>query len=221
MENKKLEFDNAVREVIAMEFIDIPCNEDDIELSLSPEFEARMDALIAKEKNSFWRITNTPRKRLAAILIAIMVLFTTACSVDAIREPVVKFIIEVTETFYDFIFDGQTSDQITYEYKLTPIPDGFEEQSAEITDAAIIRRYIDASGNKIILSQNISDDTTFVLDSEKGTITELKVDNIDVIIYEYDDVMQAIWTSDSYVFYLTCYGDIEIEAIQKLIKSVK
>lgn len=221
MENKKIEFDKAVREVISMEFIDIPHKEDDIELTFSPEFEARMDNLIAKEQNSFWRITNTPRKRLAVILIAIMVLFTTACSVDAIREPIVSFIIEIAETFYDFIYDGETTDAISYEYQLTPVPDGFEEVSVERTDASLIRKYVDSSDNKIILSQNISDGTTVAIDSEKGTVTTVTVNNIEAVIYEYDNVAQAVWASDSYVFFLIYYGDIEIDAMQDLISSVK
>ena len=221
MENKKLEFDNAVREVIAMEFTDIPRNEDEIDLAFSPKFEAKMEKLIAKEKNSFWRITNTPRKRLAVILVAIMILFTTACGIDAIREPIVNFIMEVTDTFYDFIYNGEGTNTISYEYQLVPVPDGFEEVSVERTDASVIRKYIDNSENKIILSQNISDGTTIAIDSEKGTITTVTVNNIEAVIYEYDNVAQAIWSSDSYVFFLTYYGDIEIDAMQDLISSVK
>lgn len=221
MENKKLEFDNAVREVIAMEFTDIPRNEDEIDLAFSPEFEAKMEKLIAKENNSFWRITNTPRKKLAVILVAIMVLFTTACGIDAIREPIVNFIMEVTNTFYDFIFNGEVTDTISYEYQLVPVPEGFEEVSVERTDASVIRKYIDNSENKIILSQNISDGTTVAIDSEKGTITTVTVNNIEAVIYEYDNVAQAIWSSDSYVFFLTYYGDIEIDVMQDLISSVK
>lgn len=221
MENKKLEFDNAVREVIAMEFTDIPRNEDEIDLAFSPQFEAKMEKLIAKEKNSFWRITNTPRKRLAVILVAIMILFTTACGVDAIREPIVNFIMEVADTFYDFIYNGEVTNTISYEYQLVPVPDGFEEVSVERTDPTVIRTYIDGSGNQIVLSQNISDGTTVAIDSEKGTITTVTVNNIEAVIYEYDNVAQAIWSSDSYVFFLTYYGDIEINAMQDLISSVK
>lgn len=221
MENKKLEFDNAVREVIAKEFIDIPRNEADIDLSFSSEFEARMDALIAKEKNSFWRITNTPRKRLAVILVAIMVLFTTACSVDAIREPIVNFIIEITESFYDFIYDGEVTGPISHEYQLTPVPDGFEELTVETTDTSLIRRYVDSAGNKIIFSQNLSNGTSFVVDAENGTVTNVTVNNIEVIIYEYDNFTQAIWASETYVFYLTYYGDIDIDSLQHLISTVK
>lgn len=221
MENKKLEFDNAVREVIAMEFTDIPRNEDEIDLAFSPKFEAKMEKLIAKEKNSFWHITNTPRKRLAVILVAIMILFMTACGIDAIREPIVHFIMEVTDTFYDFIYNGEVTDTISYEYQLAPVPDGFEEVSVERTDASVIRKYVDNSDNKIILSQNISDDTTVAIDSEKGTVTTVTVNNIEAVIYEYDNVAQAVWASDSYVFFLIYYGDIEIDAMQDLISSVK
>lgn len=221
MENKKLKFDNAVREVIAMEFTDIPRNEDEIDLAFSPKFEAKMEKLIAKEKNSFWRITNTPRKRLAVILVAIMILFTTACGIDAIREPIVNFIMEVADTFYDFIYNGEVTNTISYEYQLVPVPDGFEEVSVERTDPTVIRTYIDGSGNQIVLSQNISDGTTVAIDSEKGTITTVTVNNIEAVIYEYDNVAQAIWSSDSYVFFLTYYGDIEISAMQDLISSVK
>lgn len=221
MGNKKLEFDNAVREVIAMEFADIPRSEDEIDLAFSPKFESKMEKLIAKEKNSFWRITNTPRKRLAVILVAIMVMFTTACGIDAIREPIVNFIMEVTDAFYDFIYNGEVTNTISYEYQLVPVPDGFEEVSVERTDTSVIRKYIDSSDNKIILSQNISNDTTVAVDSEKGTITTVTINNVEAVIYEYDNFAQAVWSSDSYVFFLIYYGDIEIDAMQDLISSVK
>lgn len=221
MDNKRLEFDNAVREVIAMEFTDIPRNEDEIDLAFSPKFEAKMEKLIAKEKNSFWRITNTRRKRLAVILVVIMVLFTTACSIDAIRESIVNFIMEVTDAFYDFIYNGEVIETISYEYQLVPVPDGFVEVTVERTDSTVIRTYIDGSGNQIVLSQNISADTTVAVDSEKGTITTVTVNDVEAVIYEYDNFAQAVWASDSYVFLLIYYGDIDIDTMQDIISSVK
>lgn len=217
----KSEFDKAFREVVSMEFGDIPRHDNEIDYTFSISFENRMCKLIRKEKGTFWRLINSSRKRIAIIIAAIMILFTTACSVDAIREPIVNFIIEITEKFYDFVYDGETADTIFHEYQLSPIPDGFEEASVEITDTSVIRRYIDSSDNKIILSQNISDGTTVGVDSEKGTITTVTVNNIETVIYEYDNFTQAIWTSDSYVFFLIYYGDIEIDALQNLISTVK
>lgn len=65
----------------------------------SEKFEKKMSHLIGARKNPFWIFVNTVGKRVAVIVFVFIVLCGSAMSVEAIREPVVKFIVETYEKY--------------------------------------------------------------------------------------------------------------------------
>ncbi|HOB36923.1 MAG TPA: hypothetical protein PKX71_04540 [Candidatus Avimonas sp.] len=62
-------------------------------------FENKMRKLIQNQKRSYWKYINTATKRVAVIMLAIVITFASAMSVKAIREPVVNTIVEIYEKF--------------------------------------------------------------------------------------------------------------------------
>ena len=62
----------------------------------SPAFEKRMKKLIHHRTNPLWEYINTTGKKVAAVALAVIIILGSMMSVKAIREPVWKFIIEIT-----------------------------------------------------------------------------------------------------------------------------
>ena len=89
----------ALREVVSREFADIPQHESEIAHEFSDGFTRRMDKLTKAEKSWFWRMTNTVAKRVAVVLVVLMFITLTACSIPSVRAAVVDFIKEKFETF--------------------------------------------------------------------------------------------------------------------------
>lgn len=80
MNPKKQEFNDALREIEAEEFSQIPCRESEIDFPMSPGFEARMDAMLQKRRTRFqclWR-------RTAVVALVLAVFCIAACSTDAV-----------------------------------------------------------------------------------------------------------------------------------------
>lgn len=220
MSMTEAEFKKAFREAASYEFRDVPCNDSQIQHTFSPEFEQRIAKLIQKEKNVFWHFVNTASKRAAAIIIVLIMLFTTACSVKAIREPLVRFLSEVHETFTEYFFDGEKTTAITDKYQITVIPKGFTEESVFETDTATTVVYKNAQGNTIHFAQAVTEDTTIFLDTEKADSKAITVAEYEVKLYSQDGVLFAMWTHGGYYFEIVCYGDFSDGDIVSLIRSV-
>lgn len=152
----KSEFKNAFRAVVSAEFSHIPEDESSIDYTFSERFNKRMAKLIKSQRKSYWVLINTAAKRAAVIFVAIITLFTAAFSVKAIREPVLRFIKEVYETFTRYTYEGDMADKITKEYVLTYIPDGFEQTSKIENENSIITTYKNSFGETIMFTQQIT-----------------------------------------------------------------
>lgn len=222
MSMTKAELKNAFREAAAYEFRDIPHDESLIQYEFSAEFEKKMNKLINRQKKKTWHWVNTAPKRIALIAAVAIMLFTTACSVPAIREPVVKFVTEVYETFTEYFFESDTVDTevISKKYKLTYLPSGFEETDIYEDDITITTTYENENGDSIWLTQRVGEISASV-DAEHGETKTLNVSGYEVDLYLRDGTTHAIWIQDTYVFEITCYGDFSEQDMVDLIESVE
>lgn len=216
----KAELKNAFREAAAYEFRDIPHDDSQAPHEFSAEFERKIAKLIQKEKSFFWHFVNTASKRVAVIILVFVMLFTTACSVKAIREPIVRFITEVYETFTEYFFDGEKTSVITEKYQISAIPTGFSEESVFETDTVITVVYQNAQNNTIHFTQSITDGTTIYLDSEKGDRKTIAVSEYEVHLYLQKGVIFAMWIHDGYYFEIVWYGNFSEADMIGLIQSV-
>ena len=216
----KVELMNAFREAATYEFRDIPRDDSQIPHKFSAEFEYKIAKLIQKEKSFFWHFINTASKRVAVIVLVFVMLFTTACSVKAIREPIVRFLTEVYETFTQYFFEGEKTNVITEKYQISAIPTGFSEESVFETDTVITVVYQNAQNNTIHFTQSITDGTTIYLDSEKGDRKTIAVSEYEVHLYSQNGVLFAMWVHDGYYFEVVCYGDFSENHMISLIQSV-
>ncbi len=160
-------------------------------------------------------------KHAVAIIAVIVVLSTTVFSVEAIREPIVKFFVEVYETFIEYTFEGDKSETITKEYRLSDVPDGFTQTDYFKEDAIISATYKNENGDTIAFEQSVTADTALSVDNEHLAIEIVEVAGREVRLHTDDDVIVAIWLEDTYMFEIFCNGNFDKEIMIALIEAVQ
>lgn len=220
MSMSREEFKAAFREVISSEFAQIATDEDSIDFTFSEKFIKRMDKLIRAQKKSYYKFINTAGKRVAVIFAAIITLFTASLSVKAIREPVVRFIKQVYETFIHYTFEGDIQPKIKKEFFIKTLPDGFIQHDKIESDLAITTIYVN-DNNTIKFTQQSTNNANHFFDNESGTLTKVTISGINVDIYESENIKHAVWTDEGYFFKLTCIGEINIDSVTMMIESIQ
>ena len=220
MSMSREEFKAAFREVVSSEFAHIPTDESSIDFTFSEKFIKRMDKLIRAQKKSYYKFINTAGKRVAVIFAAIITLFTASLSVKAIREPVVRFIKQVYETFIHYTFEGDIQPKIKKEFFIKTLPDGFIQHDKIESDLAITTIYVN-DNNTIKFTQQSTNNANHFFDNESGTLTKVTISGINVDIYESENIKHAVWTDEGYFFKLTCIGEINIDSVTMMIESIQ
>lgn len=220
MSMTKAELKNAFREAASYEFREIPRDDSQIQHEFSPEFERKMAKLIRKEKRVFWHFVNTASKRVAVIAAVLVMLLTTACSVEAIREPIVRFLIEVYETFTEYTFEGEKSDTITKEYQISTVPEGFTQTEYLKADTGITTTFKNTYSDIIRFSQTITDDTNLFIDGENGNEKVLEISDREIHLYVRERFIHAMWIENGYLLEIVCHGAFTEQDVKNLIESI-
>ena len=214
MAMSKTDLKNAFREVVSSEFAHIPTDENSINFTFSERFNKRMEKLIRSQKKVYYNFVNTAYKRVAIICVVLLMMLTTACSVKAIREPIVHFITETYESFTRYFFKGDTADTITKEYTLNVLPEGFVQTNKIQNEISITTILENDYGDIIEFTQTITDKTQHNFDNQNGIKYEIIDADKTIRILEGERFVQAIWVNDEYCLKVTGYGDIYIKTIK-------
>ncbi len=221
MAMSKTDLKNAFREVVSSEFAHIPTDESSIDFTFSERFNKRMEKLIRSQKKVYYNFVNTAYKRVAIICVVLLTMLTTACSVKAIREPIVNFFTEVYESFTRYFFEGDTADTIMKEYSLNVLPDGFEQTNKIQNNISITTFLENKSGDIIEITQIITDNTQHNLDNQNGNKYEISVDDQQIQVLESDGFIQSVWIKDKYCFIVTGYGNIDKDILKQVIENIE
>lgn len=221
MAMSKAELKNAFREAASYEFREIPQNDSQIQYEFSASFEERMEKIIKKDRSFFWKFVNTASKRAAVVAVVCMALILTACSVPAIREPIVRFIVEIFDGGNVYDFEGDITDTISQKYEMTFVPDGFTLIDTFACDGGITYTYENESGKKILFDQAITDGTFLSVDNENGTYKIIEVAGHETHLYFRGTTSVAFWIEDVYFFQITSNDSITEETLIKMVESVE
>ena len=216
------EFKAAFREVVSSEFAHIPTDESSIDFTFSEKFNKKMEKLIKSQRKPYWNFISTVSRRAAVIIVAIITLVTAAFSVKAIREPIIKFIKQVYESFTHYSFEGDTVEIITKEYTITQMLDGYEQFDKLTSENTIATTYKNKLGDTIIFTQMTTEYSIgYFVDNESGEQYTETVDDIEIEFKDWYDTKTAIWANDGYVFSIDCIGNISFEDIKQIIRNIK
>lgn len=221
MSMSREELKAAFREGYSHDFDNIPICESEITFDISARFENKMENLIHKENKATWHWFNTSYKKVIALVAALILMFTMTFSVSAIRGPIVEFFTNVYETFIEFLFDGDTSNKISTQYAFKENPDGFIIIDTYKDKTTSQTTYKNEKGDIIELSQTITDDTNYSLDSEQGDLKHLTINGNDINLYLKNDFVQAIWIEGNSLMTLSYEGIIDEEKLIELISLIQ
>ena len=169
------------------------------------------------------RISMNQKRIVMVVSIAIIVMFSSAMSVSAVREPFIKMIKTFFDNHVEVSYDGDIKDDLTEVYGIKNVPDGFELTKETINNSAVFRDYEDSEGNIISFSQMIlGNGTTVDVDNEQSKNYTVNVDGLEIFITEgiRDDIKAAFWGADGYSFNLTYIGDIDVDEMTEIISSI-
>ena len=145
----------------------------------------------------------------------------TACGFEKIREPIVNFIKDIHQSFIQYFFEGDTVKEISYEYQLYDLPEGFEKTEVNRNSGRTMTTYGNNMDEMIIFTQSATETLTLFIDQEQGELSTEKIGNKVVELYEHNELVTAIWTEGNYYFELTYYGNTSREKLKDLIFSIK
>ncbi len=210
-----------LRNAVSFEFTHIPNDENAIDLQFSQQFSDRMDKLLIAQQKIYWRYVNTFAKRVAIACFVFVIMFTTACSVDEIREPIVNFVREIHEKFIQYFVEGDTTRKLSHEYNIYDLPEGFTEIEVNRSETQVFKVYKNSLGETIEFTQVASQETQHYYDMEQGNVSRENVGGMEVEFYVHEELITSIWIKDTYLFELTYYGNGSKEQMKQMIISIE
>ena len=236
------EFQRALMEAQKEEFSGVP-QEDELDVSFSPEFEKNMERLCRGTQRKTWRLVNTTAKRvLIAAILVVLLAMTVVAAVPALREGLIRFFTHDNGVFYSFEFSeedlARAPETIETVYLPTYIPEGYHLISGPNVDGLLTSvlyqdeneyyaiRYSQyalwSDGPIANVDSNIP--TMLGIDSE-GAITETAIINgyeVQAIHYNPEEAANPtiyLWTDHEYLYLIeiqntTEYGFNEFSRIQ-------
>ena len=193
---------------------------------VSDHFKHEMERIARAQRKSYYRYTNTRAKRaILAFAAALILMITMVFSVSALREPVVKFFVEVYELFSSVFFEKTVPEEsipTTLEQIYLPeyIPEGYalDEASSIEMSALTFHMYIGENG-AIEYQQFIFDSSGFTINTEGIAHEMIMVGEHEGIFYSNLGNQTVLWASDPYGFSLA--GPVSKEELLKMALSLK
>ena len=199
----------------------LPSDEELKDITFSEGFERKMQKLIAFQKKSYFYLINTVGKRVAIIVLALVISLTaTAFSVKAIREAVIEFFIETFTTHSEVSVEGE---EIPFEMEFERVepqylPEGFTLSRDLSDDNSCFIEYTNKERNIINYSQNVNAGTPLSVDTESIDFETVYINGLEGIMYENNGFNIIVFGDKKY--YYDIYGQVSMEELQKIAESI-
>lgn len=204
-------------------FMQTLSNEEELAaVTFSPRFEKRMARLIRLEKRPYYNWVNTLGKRVASVALSLLlVLAVMTCSVQAMREPVVKLITEVFARFTSITVDREDSGKTEF-VQAAPafIPQGFALKEESASSGAYMRVYENADGQTIFYSQMQSKNTQMQVDTEGAVCKNVRINGCAGIVCENKGELQLTFANDAYLYSISISADLGEAVLMQIAESI-
>lgn len=192
-------------------------------ITFTENFEKKMQKLISMQKKSYYYMINTVGKRVAIILLTLLISLTaTTFGVKAIRESVIEFITETFEKFTKVTVENEAL-SATHDVfvKAAPqyIPEGYtaEPQIDEFGLYQII--YNNEENTPIVYYQEFGNLNTLRVNTENVDFEKILINSYEGIFSFKNGVNKIIFADETYMY--TIYGDVSREELIKITESIK
>lgn len=211
---------SALNEALTDLYIDsIPESDEHI---FSNKFNKKMNKLLKLRKKPYYHWVNTVGKRIAVVIISIFIAGTTTIlSVEAIREKVFGFFIEIFKKYSIIQHDGEEDapESIENIYEITYGMEGYTLHYEEQTDFFISKIYVK---EEIVIDyfQWTKGEYKQNWNTEDAEIEHIEINGYKAIIFtDNHNYNHIIWEDQDYVF--TISTNIEQSSLIEMAKSVQ
>ncbi len=201
----------------------LPSNEELEHITFSDTFEKKMKKLIMAQKKSYYYLINTVGKRVAIIVLAIIISFTaTTFGVKGIREAVIEFITETFERFTRITVQNEEPDipqEILIKNAPQYIPEGYTLESEMDLGGIYQINYNNKENNPIVFGQEIYYKNIFRINTENVDYEKILINSFEGVFYNKKGINTVIFADETYLYKI--YGQVSKEEIIKIAESIK
>ena len=188
----------------------------------SKRHDKKMKKLFKRQRKPYFKLISTAGRRAACVFAAIVVLSASAMSVKAVRKTIFDFITSVFSDHQVITADSDSCSgypsTIKEEYRITKLPEGFEQQYYNKTDTRVDIPYYSTS-SRILFTQFTKDSFRIIFtdDAKSQEYTDTDGQKYQIVVTEYETVY--IWDNGRYVFMVS--GDFDKDKMLEICRSVK
>ncbi len=207
---------NALIKYKEMEFSHVP-KEEDIEHVFSDKYIKRKEKLLKNLDHSYWKFINTAAKKVAVILITLIIAFSSLMTVDAFRETVLGFLFKVYSTFTEIEpTNTAIKEHIETTYAFSTTPNTYTEKFCLSNDYLVTSYWSNKKGQRILLTQNLITNS-HGFNSEHGELSEAIINDTPCLICKNDVNYFCYWEFDGYRFELVYPTDLGEEFMSQVV----
>lgn len=222
-DNKLCEVLNLYNEIMVEQYSSIDKSEYH---TFSDNFNKKMKRVIRLQKKPYYFAINTHKKRAILIVALITALMLTACSIPAIREPIVNFVTDVYESFTTLFFSdnsNEVSNDSTFEFEKASItiPKGYTVKETSTEFSYFLEMKSDKNDiDKIITFEQIMlSDTQMSIDTEDTVTEDIDINGYSGVYYQNKGYNVIIWSDFKYSYMLS--GNITKNELCEIANTIK
>lgn len=225
-------FDAALRAAFEQYTAALPVETDVPPFPFSDLFETKMQRLIRRERRPWYVLVNTVGKRVAAILLAILVgLTATTLGVEALRKPVFDFFIELfgTHAVVSFPADGDTDPASTDSGPTTAfvfvpteptyIPEGYTVKKRDSYSDVHRVVYVGSNSESILYSQILVNNDTSINVEHYG-YEVISVNGNDGVLYRAHTGTCILFSDGIYIYEVCVFSENSREEVFRIAESI-
>lgn len=176
------------------------------QINISLEFDQRMKELFRNQT------TAMPGRRVKRMLLIAIIaaLMTSAMSVQAIREPIEKFFLEIYDICTDIIFQQSENSSVEeYEFFVPEFPEGYIETRREVLETQIKVEYKTENNGYLRYTQYLLDGMALSIDTEDADVKLDQIQGNNVFLYSNKGFNSIIWSDGTFGYKLNTTCDVE------------
>ena len=224
----------AVDQYLASLLQDLPAENDLAESQiLSSRFQKRMQRMIRKARRMDHvqpeKKINYHNKKRLVIIVAIITILAAAFTVNASREAIIGFVVQVYERFSTITFrhstesasTNQTVDpnEVITDHLPTYLPQGYKQSDQSIYIEVIGIIYTNEFDQEIVFTKIVKDGTRIDIDTEGIQTESITINGYQGIFYSNKGQSSLIWSDEKYAY--SIIGKITKEEMINMAISTK
>ena len=196
-------------------------------VTFSPKFERKMDRLLRAQRKPYYPLVNTGfKKAVLAMVVVLILMITMVFSVSALREPVIRFFVEVYEKFSQVFFQPPQEEEyfpatLEVYYAPTWLPEGYHEDADRILAVINLcqRFYVSETGNEIMIRQYTISSSALRIDTEDVQSKQAIVNGNAGLAYSNKGIQNLTWNEGEYGFSIS--GPVTEADLLRIAESIQ